>query len=273
MGQPVVLRLPSPGGGEVPAVFCISGQLVRVSDGKLLAEGIGTFRACANICSDGREIIVAHNAGTGGNHAPLPGRRWSETGTTPAVRFRPRCGATPAPSGDSAEAELVWQEKLRLGAYPIVLGGRIVTESGNVLALADGKTVSPGKKGGGIAYNGMILAGGHLFGQPQFRKMEAQRGGNTVAVRVAKLGEKVEVLGDRPLETGDPAADPDKARREKIIAQTGDPRWRSWYGWHEAYAAPFASGNRLFCRTFDHLYCFGDRARPFAPSKAFDEGD
>ena len=50
----------------------------------------------------------------------------------------------------------------------------------------------------------------------------------------------------------------------------GDARWRSWYGWHEAYAAPFASGNRLFVRTFDNLYCFADRREPFTPSKAFE---
>ena len=51
-----------------------------------------------------------------------------------------------------------------------------------------------------------------------------------------------------------------------VPAWAGQTRYRDWYGWHEAYSAPFADGNRLFIRTFDNLYCFGDPSRPFTPS-------
>jgi hypothetical protein len=57
-----------------------------------------------------------------------------------------------------------------------------------------------------------------------------------------------------------------------LVAQTGSAqRLTGWYGWHSAYAAPFASGNRLFVRTFDFLYCFGDKNQPFVTSKALQE--
>jgi hypothetical protein len=264
MGQPVILRLPAPE-GPVPAIFCISGQLIRIRDGKLLADKVGWFRTCAAIGSDGRDLVVGYNGGSGGYTPPPPERRWGDRNTGVAVRFRLGAG------GERAEAELAWQKELRtLGAYPVLLGGRLVTDGGLVLALADGSAFAAAKRRApDMAYNGMILAGGHLFGQPQFKKMEAVRGENTIVVRVARLGETVEVLGECPLETGDPATDPDPTRRDKIVAQTGDARWRSWYGWHEAYAAPFASGNRLFVRTFDYLYCFGDKGRAFVPSLAF----
>jgi hypothetical protein len=47
-----------------------------------------------------------------------------------------------------------------------------------------------------------------------------------------------------------------------------DQHWRD-YGWFSGFQTPFASGNRLFIRTFNYLYCFGDKSQPFTPSKAF----
>jgi outer membrane protein assembly factor BamB len=260
MGQPVVLRLPA-GAGEAPTIFCISGQLIRIADGKLLAEGIGTFRACAAIGSDGRDLILGHNAGTGGHHQPLPGRRWSETGTTPAVRFRLTA------SGDRAEPELVWQTKARIGHYPIALDGRLLTTDGGVLSLTDGQAIAADRKGLNLAYNGMILAGGHLYGQPNIITEKGK--GDTILVALARYDQRVTLLAKRPIEPGVEETDP--ARLEKLVAQTGSSRrLTGWYGWHSAYAAPFASGNRLFVRTFDFLYCFGDKSQPFVPSKAFE---
>lgn len=70
---------------------------------------------------------------------------------------------------------------------------------------------------------------------------------------------------------GNPATIAEPAKRAQVTAMTGLTRYRDWYGWHEAYSAPFASGNRLFIRTFDFLYCFGDKSQPFTPSKNFEE--
>jgi hypothetical protein len=62
--------------------------------------------------------------------------------------------------------------------------------------------------------------------------------------------------------------DPDALR--KVVAMTGFQYYKNSYGWHPADSAPFASGNRLFVRDFDFLYCFGDPKQPFTPSEAFE---
>lgn len=67
-----------------------------------------------------------------------------------------------------------------------------------------------------------------------------------------------------------PAKITEPTKRAQVIALTSRPRYEEWYGWHEAYSVPFASWNRLSIRTFDSLFCFGDKAQPFVPSKAFD---
>lgn len=59
--------------------------------------------------------------------------------------------------------------------------------------------------------------------------------------------------------------------RAKVIAVTGQFAYGGFYGWHTAWSTPFASGNRLFIRTYDHLWCIGDKAQAFTPSAAFGE--
>lgn len=56
---------------------------------------------------------------------------------------------------------------------------------------------------------------------------------------------------------------------KKVVAMTGFAYNKSCYGWDPPSASLFASGNRLFVRTFDDLCCFGDKNRPFVPSPEF----
>ena len=86
---------------------------------------------------------------------------------------------------------------------------------------------------------------------------------------VVKTGpDRIEEVRQCPIEFL-PATITDPAKKAQVVALTGRDRYQDSYGWHDAYSAPFASGNRLFIRTFDALYCFGDKDKPFVPSKAF----
>ena len=42
-----------------------------------------------------------------------------------------------------------------------------------------------------------------------------------------------------------------------------------WYNWATGRGYPFFSGNRVFFRTYDYMYCIGDKRAKFVPSKAF----
>jgi hypothetical protein len=57
-------------------------------------------------------------------------------------------------------------------------------------------------------------------------------------------------------------------KRQQWSAGCSSERVRD--AWRAAPPAPFAAGNRLFIRTFNALYCFGDKERPFSLGKAFD---
>jgi hypothetical protein len=54
------------------------------------------------------------------------------------------------------------------------------------------------------------------------------------------------------------------------LRQSDAPHPGHWPG--DLANAPFASGNRLFIRTFNALYCLGDKAQPFTPRQAPEEG-
>ena len=142
---------------------------------------------------------------------------------------------------------------------------------------ATGKPVSSTPRRTDIAYTGFIAAGGHIYG---IQKSAINRGSGgasglgkqadlTLNCTVAKRGaDRFEDVRLCPIESF-PATITDPPKRRQVVAMTGRDRYQDWYGWHEAYSAPFASGNRLFVRTFDALYCFGEKDKPFVPSKSF----
>jgi hypothetical protein len=147
-----------------------------------------------------------------------------------------------------------------------------------VVAAATGRPIHTPKRRTDIAYNGFILAGGRLYGIQKSQINRGSGGASGLGVQADHtLNGTVATLGTDGLEDVRlcpidffPARITDPAKKNQVVAITGKDRYQDWYGWHEAYSAPFAAGNRLFVRTFDHLYCFGDKGEPFAPSKSIE---
>ena len=281
MGQPVLLRLPVGEAGKAEAALYLwTGDLVRLRDGHVLARRVAPLH-CASLSGDGvdRVFLGVHGAGNAETGKGDQGPPWvfppEGHGGSLAVRF--------VPAGGAARPEKLWLTKKSdgykgLGCYPIFHGERLWIDQGTVVDAATGKAISSTRKRTDIAYNGFIGAGGHIYG---IQKSAINRGSGgasglgeqanlTLHCAVARQGtDEIEDIRLCPIEFF-PATITAPAKREQVVAMTGMDRYRDWYGWHEAYSAPFARGNRLFIRTFDALYCFGDKSRPFTPSKAFE---
>ena len=273
MGHPVVLRLPLADGKAEPALYLWTGDLVRVRDGRMLCRSVAPLD-CAALGGDGVDRVFL---GIHGESKGKPARDWvfrgEGQGGALGVRF--------ALKGDVAAAEKLWFNAKNdgykaLSAYPICRGDRLWIDSGHIVDAGTGKALNASKliKGHGIAYNGFISAGGYIYGIQKSRVNEGSGGAGGLGKQqnlallctVAKEGaDRLEGVGLCPVEFL-PAKITEPAKRAQVVAMTSLDRYRDWYGWHEAYSAPFAGGNRLFIRTFDDLYCFGDPSRPFTPS-------
>ena len=282
MGSPVLLDLPVAGGGgrTERAIYLWTGDLVRARDGKVLCKSVAPLD-CAALGGDGADRVFLGVHGRSSGQAPtgaeprnwlFPGR---DQGGTLAVRF--------TLAGDTAAAKELWfvaknDGYKQLGAYPIFRDGLLWLDSGHVAETLTGQAVSAPRSRVNMAYNGSIAAGGCLYGIPESGVNRGSGGAGGLGTRrdvtlvctVARMGDRrIEDVHLCPIELL-PSAITDPAGRARAIAMTGRDRHHEWYGWHGAYSAPFASGNRLFIRTFNALYCFGDKGRPFAPSRAFE---
>ena len=278
MGQPVLLRLPRDGGQPETAIFLWTGDLVRVRDGKILCASVARV-SCASLSSDGVDRVFLGVSGGGAEAKGAP-RQWlfttdDESGAM-GIRFTLK--------GDAATAEKLWYNPKGAGykvlsAYPIFRDEKLWIDSAFVVDALTGKAMFQPKQRADLAYNGIIAAGGHIYGlqKSQINAGSGGAGGLGLA-RELKLYCTVSKMGHDRLAPPQlcavealPAQITEPARKAQVIAMTSRARYQDWYGWHEAYSAPFASGNRLFVRTFDALYCFGDKSQPFAASKAFEE--
>lgn len=269
MGRPVVLHLPVPGGdGKTEScVFLWTGDLVRVRDGrKVLAEV--TKVMFGSMTSDGGQTVYAGSYSSGNVEArsikdgqlvfPL-----TTTDRTMALRFT-------LTGADTAKVEQVWTSAANLGSYPVLYQGKLYTVIGGVVDAATGKALGSAE-GKRIGMHGIILAGGHFYGVPDTSPGWARANKNNpdtmVQVGVAPLATPT-ALKYQPLNPM-PGLITDPDELKKVVAMTGFQFYKNSYGWHPANSAPFASGNRLFVRDFDFLYCFGDPKQPFTPSEAF----
>jgi outer membrane protein assembly factor BamB len=281
MGHPVRLNLPVAKGQTEPVLYLWTGDLVRLRDGKVLCRDVAPL-SCASLSSDGVDRVFLGINGGGASEAKGAKRNWQFTGESQGgglgVRF--------ALSGDTATAEKLWFNAKNdgykvLSHYPLYREGRLWLDSGIAVDASTGKVVMTSKipQSKGIGSNGFILAGGNFIGVQEDGINEGSGGAGGLGVQkdriqmvtVAKVGQdRLESVISCPVELL-PATITEPSKRAQVIALTGLDRHRKWYGWSGSYGCPFASGNRLFIRTYNTLYCFGDLKEPFTPSKAFEE--
>jgi hypothetical protein len=281
MGSPAMLRLKGPGGGTDAFLYLWTGDLVRLRDGKLMGKDI-MYSFFPSMVSDGGDTLYISTMSEGAvEYGILKGK-----GYKPQIPPEGPRGTRALRFAYDGPDKVVWKElwhndKVSLGDYPFLVGHRLIT--GNALVL-DGLTGESGavtRRSTKLGTNGAILAGGHFYGMGPDGIGEGSGGASGLGIHkdnmakfgVARLGEgavepaklmNVEVL---------PATITEPAKRAQVVAITGLDRHRRDYGWHSSYSTAFASGNRLFIRTYNYLYCFGDKTQPFVPSKAFDGGE
>lgn len=254
LGPPVPLTLAAPDGESVDAVFLSSGELVRVSDGKVLTDNVGSFAAAVAPIALGGDTIFGVNGMSGGAYHIQPGRRFTEKGGV-AVRFR-------LTGPDTAEAQQVWFNR-KAGEYEMIpVFHRDLLFMNRIPLAFDAATgelrATPdrGRTGQYRTSESLCIAGGHIFAL-----------NNTGKCAVYKADESLAIVALNDL---DETAPIEGRKREQIIAQTGKDGPESWYAWQFGRTSPFFSGNRIFIRSFDYLYCIGDADEPFRPSAAFD---
>lgn len=263
MGQPTVLHLDA-GGKSVTCIFSTWGQLIRVSDGKLLLEKVGWFGCNAVMSGDGKDVIWGQNGAEWGKPSKRNEERLyydeKKLPSTFGVRFRLDA------SGETATSELVEMpfndREMGLGTYPIHHQGRIFSTSG-VIVSWDGKQarlLRPGIRHFSLGSNGAFLADDRLYGQQENNSMKGDQIVRNCFIRWMWVqdGRPVTYF-DNPVEFLPAPLDMPPEQQRKIMAQIGSARagdHKGIYGWHNSYKTPAAAGDRLYVRTFDNLYCF-----------------
>ena len=265
MGQPTVLR-PEAGGKSVTCIFTTWGQLIRLSDGKLLIDKIGWFGGNAIMSGDGMDVVWGRNGAEGGK--PKEDRLYYDPKLKGMFGVRFRLDA----AGEKATSELVAMPfndaEMGWGIYPIFHQGRISCINGQIVSW-DGKrprVERNSKRHFSLGSNGSILADGRLYGQhddlnkDEMMKRKAVNGTRNCYVRWmwAQDGRAVRWF-DNPVEAMPAPLDMPAEQQRKIMVQVGDASvgpHTGIYGWHNSYKTPFAAGDRLYVRTYDYLYCF-----------------
>jgi hypothetical protein len=235
--------------GDTDVVLQPRGLAVRPSDGKVLADPvIPEMRGMDQLCyavDRARSIVYF---GTGG-HSGFKEWNGHQIG---ARRFAVQL-AMDGP--DKLTGAILWAKDVSLGnVTPVLYQGRLYTGRG-VIDPNTGDITSPlkvdGAQGWQVADN--RLWGGLWHDAPFADNAPIDTNGTLGATARNYLGH----LG--------PFSD---EQRAKMAAYGGDGIG-TWYGWTIGRGYPYFSGNRVFYRTFDHLYCIGKTDEPFRPSAAF----
>ncbi len=277
MGSPQLLRLPKPDGGTEPAVFCFSGELIRVRDGKVLAGKIGYVKACAGLTGDGIDRVFLangwHGGGTRAPDAPWVKGRFGITDELAPLHQGQRLNIAVkfTLAGDTAKPELLWahrggpddardkkwQGRDNLDPYPVYHAGKLYLQKGQVWDAATGEVLAPHHDRGNpdLGIQGVVLAGNLLFGHAGSVQDKDVRVSVTPLDVRGLTGETKWLMLEK---RNDNPAWQTEEWKAKVKAETGtDGLLSLWHGWHPSFALPVASGNRLYVRTFDYLWCIG----------------
>jgi outer membrane protein assembly factor BamB len=240
VGTASVLRF-----GDTPVILQPRGLAQRASDGKVLADPV--LPAMRGMAQNMYAVDPATNTvyfGVGG-HSGF--EQWGEhkfSKGTYAVRLHL--------DGDVLRGELLWKKDATLGDATAVFWRGKIYSGGFALDAATGEQA--GRHDIDTA-QGWVIAGGRLWGGlchevPHLQSAPIGADGLVGATATSLIGKL------------DGFSDEEKARMRTY----GSEGIGKWYGWAIGRGYPIFSGNRIFVRTFDHLYAIGEPGSPFTPS-------
>lgn len=249
IGELAFLRMVPPDGGEPQDLVCTaSGAVVRLSDGKLLTANVGNFGRSSGPIAIADDAIFAFNGSTGKTYIPQKGRVLAKDEGSLAIRFR---WAGPG----RLEPEMLWHNDRAQTemALPVFHDGMVYI--GRRARLLDPRTGELGKSASGPStFQGLVVAGGHVFAQNKQGECGVYKTGTLETVAMNEL---------------DPVMEPlEGEKRDQVIEQSGIADVAKWHGWNFSPALPFFTGNRMFLRSHDALYCIGDPGEDFRSSPA-----
>lgn len=223
--------------GDTDCLFVPDGTLIRAADGLVLAKGIGCAYSGSTPVIEG-DVVVMVNSVSGGKYWG-DSRADAPEGLT-AYRV--------AVDGNKAKVELLWNVAGQGAAgTPVGHGGRVylIDKRDGLLVFDVGSGKQVAKVGGRfVAHHGLIMAGDLLYTL-----------GEDGSCDVFQVGGAPRHLGTNNLQV-----DPLEQQRDKRIARLSVrvlPDHKGRVDWDFTQSIPFAVGNRLLIRSYDHLYCVG----------------
>ncbi len=221
---PVPFSLPIAGSDEtVDVVWTGPGNVIRVSDGKILAEKIGCHGNGRHVgVSKEHHVIVMDNGSSDG------GRGTPQTfpkGTV-AVQLQ-------AESKDKVTAKLLWSDP-KGPSRMVVQDGVVYGFGGRRGEQLESRDLMTGKllgkaglpRGMRPPHHFSVIAGEYLFGMQPY--------GECI---VAKIGKSPKIIA---------------------VNRLGEREYRPKYDYFSEGSQPFISGNRVFIASWTSVYCIGD---------------
>jgi hypothetical protein len=224
------------------------GVAIRASDGRLLGNPVVT--EMRGMAQNTYALDRATNTvffGVGG-HSGFEKWNGQEIG-------KARCAVRLTLSGDQLSGALLWKKEGSFGDQTATFWRGKIYTGGFVVDAATGEEFS--KHPSLATSQGWVIAGNRLWGgtcheNPCIQSAPIGPDGRVGAIVTNLIGK----LDGFTAEEG--------ARMNAY----GGYGIGKWYGWTIGRNYPCFSGNRIFIRTFDHLYAIGDQTQPFTPSAA-----
>jgi hypothetical protein len=256
MCHPALMRV----GGESCIFTRPDGQLVRVGDGKILTEkvGNGPSFSCLPVSPSGDTVYMPiHGNSSTANRLFAEPKKGLQ-----AIRFIPN-------GPDRVKAERLWiTDSTAENSSPVLVNGRLFAlfpnrekgdrlkaldaETGKELASLTPRGVARSSAKGDVWWNpgeglGLInSAGGYLF--------IADAGRNSTAMMSVIKADTLKVVSAENLILGGYPADM-------------KPFSTYWGRLPSIFNGPYFSGNRMFIRAHEHIYCIGNPKEPLRLSK------